>query len=88
VIALSDLSGPKLLALIERRREVSSATCRACIEAGLGNVRFSDLRSLADQGNHVAAAHVAACDLFHEALDEQRERQTYHGSDKPIRRAA
>lgn len=93
---LTKLSGPKLEALIEARREIDLAACKRCIALGLGQWRYSDMRDALD-GKRVDCDYpqlaamrrnVEASAALREALDEMDARKRYHGSNRPIRGAS
>lgn len=84
---LSTLSGPKLEALIERLDAAHSATLRAAIDHGYGNVRMNDMRA-SHAGEPIAAAHIRASDELSIARDELAQRLRWHGTNRPIKRRA
>ena len=86
--ALSTISGPKLRKLIEKLSAEASEATQAAISNGLGNVRFNEMRELAASGDSIACRVVETWGAESDARRELAERQKWHGSDAPIRRAA
>lgn len=87
---LSNLSGPKLQALIAARNARWSAALDATLRAGMGEMRHSDIAELARGSslvNRVAIAreYIDARSDWAAAMDELDKRRDYHGSDKPIK---
>lgn len=89
---LAKLSAKKLHEVIARRNAHWTKTLDATIAAGMGEMRFSDIVDLA-KGSSLVSKVVLARDYLNAwrdwkaANDELDARRTYHGSDKPIKRA-
>lgn len=90
---LETLSGTKLAAVIARRDARHSEILAATIAAGMGAMRHSDIVELAkgsalsDRAN-LARDYLNARHDWLVAVDELDRRKAYHGTNKPIRRAA
>jgi hypothetical protein len=85
---LERMSGPKLMALHERRGAVVSDLTRELIAAGFGQERGSETRERAKAGDPLAQRWVEAQDSVQAIYDELDARRRYHGSNKPIKRRA
>lgn len=92
---LSKLSAAKLEAAYDKRFAANSAVTRACIDGGLGNWRPSDRdaairgeRGASEDQLRLCAQWRDAADAFFAVVAEMEERKRWHGSLKPIRRAA
>lgn len=89
---LAKLSAKKLNEVLARRNAHWKATLDATIAAGMGEMRFSDIVELA-KGSSLVSKVMLARDYLNArhdwkvANDELDARRTYHGSDKPIKRA-
>jgi hypothetical protein len=92
---IETLSERKLEDLYNKRFRDDAAQSQACIAAGMGNwtprQRDEALRGQIDATD----AQIAVCRdwlassvAFREVCDEQARRERYHGSRKPIRKAA
>ena len=84
---ITKLSANKLLAEMAKRDAVYTASLDRVIAAGYGDVRFSDMRDMARNGDAIAAAHLALHDAMQECYFEEKRRKEYSGSLKPIKRA-
>ncbi len=84
MVDISRLSAAKLEALYDKRSELNSAACKACIAAGLGMVRHNDL---AATGHEAAIHYLVTFNSLHEVVSEMGDRKRWHGSLKPIKRS-
>lgn len=89
---LATLSAKKLHEVIARRNAHWTKTLDASIAAGMSHYRFSDMVEAA-KGSSLISKTLLARDYLNArhdwevAHDELDARMTYHGSDKPIKRA-
>ena len=80
---LAKLSARRLDELEERWYALVCANTRDLINAGFGNLRGSDIRTMA---HPLADAYRTLNDSWQTVLDEQKARERWHGSHKPIKR--
>lgn len=90
---LAKMSGPKLRTRIQILDAEDSASIKRLIAAGLGGARGSDIADLAKGSSllakvRLAREHMQIRERLNAARDELEARHRYHGSDRPIRRAA
>ncbi len=80
---LATMTPAKLKAAQEKSAEAMSKACKDCIDAGYGNLRFSEMRAMEDKPESVAA-FLAANDRERTFQEECDRRIKYHGSLKRI----
>lgn len=85
---LSTLSANKLQARHDVLSDAWGNSLKRVIAAGHGDKRMSDMHALADAGDALAQAHIAAWVAYDLVNYEMRRRMEWHGSLKPIKRAA
>lgn len=85
---LSKLSAPKLQAEHDRRYEAHTEAINTLIALGYGHERYSETETRAKAGEASAQAYMAVWLRYAEVRDEMQRRMEWHGSLKPIKRAA
>ena len=92
-MTLEKLSAAKLHAEIAKRRTAYYAATDGFIRAGRGDMRGTDIEAAAKGDSLLSITRMCREYLelraaYNEACDELDARKRYHGSDKPIKRAA
>jgi hypothetical protein len=78
----------KLVAIIEAQDKIVREYNEACINAGRGHEKMSEIRESAAKGHDtLAMAYVREMDREASLLAEKARRLRYHGSLKPIKAA-
>jgi len=92
---ITKLSARKLEDLYNARFRDDAAQCQICIQAGMGNwtprQRDAALRGdypATDEQLVICRDWLRTSMAFREVIDEQDQRKRYHGTTKPIRKAA
>ena len=86
---LSKLSAAKIEALYVKRQAACSVNCTALINAGRGMERGNEIYAKGKAGaDTLSVEYVSLTDAVHLVIMEMEARRRYHGSLKPIKRAA
>lgn len=84
----SNVSENLLRAMYDKRGDEWSDSLDRVIALGYGDQRFSDMETLARNGDAVAVNHLNVWRKLKDVTDEMQRRERWHGSLKPIRMRA